>query len=67
MNIFANAKKSKARAPKRPDHVAGLTALAINQPVGPAVSLASVWAGGHVTGQCFIGAALVRPLAKLAQ
>jgi hypothetical protein len=42
-----------------PDHIAGLTALAINQPVGPAVSLASVWAGGHVTGQCFIGAALV--------
>jgi hypothetical protein len=42
-----------------PDHIAGLTALAINQPVGPAVSLASVWASGHVTGQCSIGAMLV--------
>jgi hypothetical protein len=42
-----------------PDHIAGLTALAINQPVGPAVSLASIWASGHVTGQCSIGALLV--------
>lgn len=42
-----------------PDHIAGLTALAINQPVGPAVSLATIWASGHVTGQCSIGAGLV--------
>merc|ERR1719313_1834691 len=42
-----------------PDHIAGLTALAINQPVGPAISLATIWASGHVTGQCSIGALLV--------
>jgi hypothetical protein len=42
-----------------PDHIAGLTALAINQPVAPAISLASIWASGHVTGQCSIGALLV--------
>jgi len=42
-----------------PDHIAGLAAHAINQPFGSAVGLATVWASGHVTGQCGIGAALV--------
>jgi hypothetical protein len=42
-----------------PDHIAGLAAHAINQPFGSAVGLATVWAAGHVTGQCGVGAALV--------
>jgi hypothetical protein len=42
-----------------PDHIAGLAAHAINQPVGSAVGLATVWASGHVAGQCGVGAALV--------
>jgi hypothetical protein len=42
-----------------PDHIAGLAAHAINQPFGSAVGLATVWASGHVTGQCGVGAALL--------
>jgi hypothetical protein len=42
-----------------PDHIAGLAALAINEPVAKAVGLATVWASGHVAGQCGVGAALV--------
>jgi hypothetical protein len=42
-----------------PDHIAGLAAHAINQPVPRAVGLATVWASGHVSGQCGVGAALV--------
>jgi hypothetical protein len=42
-----------------PDHIAGLAANAINQPVASAVGLAVVWATGHVAGQCGVGAALV--------
>ena len=45
--------------PGGPDHIAGLAAHAINQPVGSAVGLATVWASGHVAGQCGVGAALV--------
>jgi sulfite exporter TauE/SafE len=42
-----------------PDHIAGLAAVAINQPVASAVGIAAVWAAGHVIGQCGVGAALV--------
>jgi sulfite exporter TauE/SafE len=42
-----------------PDHIAGLAAHAINQPPSTAVGLGTIWASGHVAGQCGVGAALV--------
>lgn len=41
-----------------PDHISGLAALAINQPIGSAVGLAALWAFGHVAGQFGLGAVL---------
>jgi len=41
-----------------PDHIAGLAALAVNQPVVSAVGLAALWAFGHVAGQFGLGAVL---------
>ena len=42
-----------------PDHIAGFTALAVNQPVVAAMGLSTLWGFAHVAGHFSVGAVLV--------